>query len=83
MVNPPTQALYKLHMAHCTADPEAMQAALVPVNRWNRQERTLAHAIAEALREAYDRGREGLPLSDAEAPQPEHKPTHLLRRRKA
>lgn len=71
------QRVYKAHIAFGEDHPEWMAWALKTINEWGRAEKTLAHAVAEALMEAYDLGD-----PPPEPPQPEtHKPKTLIRRK--
>jgi hypothetical protein len=38
------------------------------IRQWNRQEKSLNHAIGDALRDAYDRGTKGLGPPEIEPP---------------
>lgn len=53
------QNQYKEHMQFGEDHPAWAQMALSVINTWGRAERTLAHAIGEALMEAYRMGQEG------------------------
>lgn len=53
------QTAAKAHAQHSKDAPEWMSLALVAINKWGRQEYTLAHAVALALEDAYERGRRG------------------------
>lgn len=53
------QQMYHAHMEFGDKHPEWAQMALSAINSWGRAERTLAHAIGEALMEAHRMGQEG------------------------
>ncbi len=41
-------------------NPEWAAAAMAAINRWGRGEATIMHAVGEALKEAYENGRNGV-----------------------
>lgn len=53
------QDMYRAHLAFGEEHPEWSQMALSVINEWGRAERTLAHAIGEALMEAHRMGASG------------------------
>lgn len=73
------QVAYKAHIGYAKDHPAEMALALHAVNRWNAGEATLAHAIAEALAQCFEAGRQRRPF-----PEPPQKaqttPAPVLRR---
>lgn len=53
------QEMYHAHMQFGEEHPEWAQMALGVINAWGRAEKTLAHAVGEALMEAHRMGQEG------------------------
>lgn len=50
------QAAYKAHVKYFDDHPEWAALALYPINQWGTGKITLAHAVALALTDAYERG---------------------------
>lgn len=88
------QDMYRAHLAFGDEHPEWAQRALSVINEWGRAERTLAHAIGEALIEAHRMGAAGeSPVYEAPivqkmvrrsraVPEPEPVQQKFLRRRR-
>lgn len=83
------QTRHKAQEAYAQEHPEWMALAMQVINDWGREAKTLPHAIAAALQDAYERTTPpAMPVSEArggtvrrQRPAPQHAPKIVRRTR--